>query len=71
MKVIRSKTGCLCHNCDKRESEYTIKSERGHAFKVFWADGPEDCEISFCEDCAKELFKMLFCALTGMEQNGV
>lgn len=61
MEVIKKKTDCLCHNCDNAESEYTI-SNNG-SFKVFWANNREDCEIAFCEDCARELFKQLGNAL--------
>ena len=61
MRVIKYKTGCFCHNCDNKESEYII-SNNG-SFKVFWADGAEDCEIAFCEDCARELFNQLAEAL--------
>lgn len=57
MKVVKGKTGCFCHNCDKKESVFTI-SKNGF-FKVSFANSKEDCEIAFCEDCAKELFKQL------------
>lgn len=59
MKVIKGKTGCLCHNCDREESEYMISNKGFGSFKVFWASGETDCEIAFCEKCARELFKQL------------
>lgn len=59
MKVIKGKTGCLCHNCDRKESEYMISNEGFGSFKVFWAREEMDCEIAFCEDCARDLFKQL------------
>lgn len=61
MKVIKGKTGCICHNCDNAESEFTI-SNNG-SFKVYFANSNEDCEIAFCEDCARELFRQLGHAL--------
>lgn len=61
MKVIKRKTGCYCSNCDQREALYEL-SNNG-SFKLSWAKGAEDCEIAFCEDCAKELFKQLADAL--------
>ena len=57
MKVVKCKTGCFCHNCDNKESEYTI-SNNG-SFKMFWAKEATDCEISFCEDCVRDLFGQL------------
>ena len=57
MKVIKRNTGCYCHNCDSRESEYVISNEG--SFKVFWAKGDMDCEIAFCECCARELLSGL------------
>lgn len=59
MTVIKKKTGCFCHNCDRKESEYIISSESGTQFKVFWARNKEDCEIAFCEDCARILLNEL------------
>lgn len=63
MEIVKKKTGCFCHNCDRRESKYTITSESGTQFKVFWARGKENCEISFCEDCARLLLDELTKAL--------
>ena len=63
MKVIKKKTGCLCHNCDNAESEYMISNAGYGSFKVFWAKEEADCEIAFCEDCARELLKQLTDAL--------
>lgn len=63
MRVTKGRTGCLCHNCDSCESEYTIASRNGQSFKVFWACGELDCEIAFCEDCARELFSQFAAAL--------
>lgn len=57
MTVIKKKTGCFCSNCDNREAEYVI-SNNG-TFKLFWANGEMDCEIAFCEECARELNRQL------------
>ena len=62
MEVIKKKTGCYCHNCDHNESEYIISNDG--SFIVFWATGEQDCEIAFCESCAKELFEKLGNALS-------
>lgn len=62
MEVIKKKTGCYCHNCDNNESEYTISNDG--SFKVFWATSAKDCEIAFCESCAKELLEKLGGALS-------
>ena len=63
MEVVKRKTGCLCHNCDRKESNYVISSKSGTQFKVFWAREKEDCEIAFCEDCARFLLDELTKAL--------
>lgn len=62
MKIIKQKTGCYCHNCDYRESEYVISCDG--SFKLFWANGENDCEIAFCENCARELYEQLGNALS-------
>lgn len=61
MRIVKGKTGCLCHNCDNRESEYMI--ENYGSFKVFWAREVCDCEIAFCDSCAKSLLEQLAEAL--------
>lgn len=57
MKVIKKKTNCLCHHCDSKESKYIIS--HGGSFKLYWASTQKDCEIAFCEDCARDLLKQL------------
>lgn len=54
MKVIKMKTNCYCANCDIRDAEYIITNNG--RFKLYWASEKHDCEIGFCEKCAKELF---------------
>lgn len=67
MRVVKGKTGCWCSNCDNKEAEYTITSNNGTNFKLYWACGNSDSEIGFCEDCTKELFRQFACALNMTE----
>ena len=47
----------LCVNCDAQVAEVEI-SNNG-SFKLFWACGPTDKEITLCRQCFKELKKQI------------
>ena len=64
MKITKKRTGCYCSNCDMEEGLYTITSETGTSFKLNWACGKTDSEITFCQDCAEKLFRQLAIALS-------
>ena len=57
MEVKKIKKTHWCCVCDERLAEIEISHEG--SLKLFWANNPEDREITLCKHCFKELKKQI------------
>ena len=57
MEVKKIEKTHWCVNCDQQLAEVEI-SNNG-SFKLFWACGPQDKEITLCPCCFKELKRQI------------
>ena len=57
MEVKKIKKTHWCVNCDQQLAEVEIANNG--SFKLFWACGPTDKEITLCRNCFKELKKQI------------
>lgn len=57
MKVRRVPPDNWCAACD--EEMATVEISQDGSFKLFWACGPGDREIGFCDRCFEELKRQI------------
>ena len=57
MEVKKIKKTHLCANCDQQLAEVEIANNG--SFKLFWACGTSDKEITLCRDCFNKLKKQI------------
>lgn len=65
MKIKKMNRECWCSVCDNATAKYELSSEidglqdSAGSFKLFWAAGPTDPEICFCEKCFNKLKQLI------------